>query len=276
MTHRFDTREQVQPTQPLRNPKKRPRHLRSTNTTGYRGVYVVGRRFKAEITVNSKRKSLGRYDTAKEAALAFDAAVHKFKLEPYRLNYPNGLPTDDPDYDEFMNPEKKQRLQANNTSGYRGVYKMKKKYQSKINVHNKTKYLGAFNTPKEAAVAFDEAVIEFKLPSYKLNFPNDYDGSLYWDIVRDDDEISAQQKGSGSGKKSKGKRNHKAKSQPFPSPQAPPPTMNQLDAADLLLGVASSVKTSKTSKAKMTRKKSKSKPKKKKMPVENPYRKVYN
>lgn len=267
MTHRFDAREQVQTTRA--NPKKRPRHLRSTNTTGYRGVYVVGRRFKAEITVNSKRKSLGRYDTAKEAALAFDAAVHKFKLEAYRLNYPNGLPIDDPDYDEFMNPEKRQRLQANNTSGYRGVYKMKKKFQAKINVHNKTKYLGAFSTPKEAAVAFDEAVIEFKLPSYKLNFPNDYDGSLYWEIVRDDDEINADAQKKSVGKR-KGKRNHNAKSQPFPSPQAPPPTMNQLDAADLLLGVASSVKTSKVS-----RKKSKTS-KKKKMPVGNPYRKVYN
>ena len=168
-----------------------------------------------------------------------------------------------------MNPEKKQRLQANNTSGYRGVYKMKKKFQAKINVHNKTIYLGAFSTPKEAAVAFDEAVIEYKLPSYKLNFPNDYDGSLYWEIVRDDDEINANAPKKSVGKR-KGKRNHNAKSQPFPSPQAPPPTMNQLDAADLLLGVASSGKTSKVS-----RNKSKSS-KKQKMPEANPYRKVYN
>ena len=51
--------------------------LRRTNTSGYRGVSYDNDRKKwaAEITVNSKRKHLGRFDSIKKAALAFNNAI---------------------------------------------------------------------------------------------------------------------------------------------------------------------------------------------------------
>lgn len=57
------------------------RHLRSDNTSGYKGVTFWRHRgiFNAQIYVNKVRKNLGYYPTAEEAAAAYDeAAKHYF------------------------------------------------------------------------------------------------------------------------------------------------------------------------------------------------------
>lgn len=52
--------------------------LRSSNTSGYRGVYPKGSKFAAKLTYNGKRTYLGAFATAREAAKARDAyAVQK-------------------------------------------------------------------------------------------------------------------------------------------------------------------------------------------------------
>jgi hypothetical protein len=138
-------------------------------------VVKRGKRFQAKITIDRKLKSLGTYATAKEAALAFDRAVVQHKRPSSKLNFPDGLPIDDEDYEEIMNPKKKRKLSSANTTGYNGVYKNKKRFQAQIRVDGgKRKHLGTHDTPKEAALAYDRAVIQHKLSSSKLNFPNDY------------------------------------------------------------------------------------------------------
>jgi hypothetical protein len=47
--------------------KRKQRGLKSTNTSGYRGVIQRGNRFRAEITINRQRQYVGTFDTAKEA-----------------------------------------------------------------------------------------------------------------------------------------------------------------------------------------------------------------
>jgi hypothetical protein len=163
------------------------RKLLSTNTTGYTGVRKSGKRFRAEITIDRKKKCLGTYATAKEAALAYDRAVVQHKLSSSKLNYPDGLPIDDEDYEELMNPKKKKRLKSHNTSGYTGVSKNGKRFQAKIYFDREIKCLGTYDTPKEAALAYDRAVIQHKLSSSKLNFPNDYTTSS------EDDESSDEE-----------------------------------------------------------------------------------
>lgn len=51
------------------------RLLRETNTSGYRGVHRVGKKWRAQIRINDKQKHLGYFNTKKEAALVYDQAV---------------------------------------------------------------------------------------------------------------------------------------------------------------------------------------------------------
>ena len=91
-----------------------------------------------------------------------------------------------------MNPTKKRRLASNNSTGYTGVYKTPSKtFRAQINVVGKMKSLGTYDTPKEAALAYDRAVVQHKLSSSKLNFPNDYTTSS-------EDEESSEEESDGS------------------------------------------------------------------------------
>jgi hypothetical protein len=167
------------------------RRLDPRNTTGYTGVYRKRQKFRAQIKIDCKTFRLGIYDTPKEAGLAYDRAVIQHKLAASRLNFPNGLPLDDKDYEALMNPTKKRRLSSGNTMGYRGVTKNGKRYAAKIGVKRKKLYLGTYNTAKEAAVAYDRAVVHHKISSSKLNFPNDATASTSSeDASNNDDEAS--------------------------------------------------------------------------------------
>lgn len=55
-----------------------------------------------------------------------------------------------------------QLLRSTSTSGYRGVtyHKNNEKWIAQITIDNKNKYLGSFNTPEDAALAFDNAVVD--------------------------------------------------------------------------------------------------------------------
>ena len=67
--------------------------------------------------------------------------------------------------------QRNQRIQKNNTSGYKGVYYHKgwNKYRAKINVNKKQIYLGIFPTPAEGAIAYNNYIIENNLEGFILN-----------------------------------------------------------------------------------------------------------
>ena len=60
-------------------------------------------------------------------------------------------------------------LRANNSSGYRGVYKNGKKFVAKITVDYKSITIGTFNTDIEAAKAYDKYVTD-NLLEHNINF----------------------------------------------------------------------------------------------------------
>ena len=150
----------------------RKRELIARNTSGYNGVSKSGEKIVAQISINCKHVYLGTHDKPKAAALAYDRAVTQHKLPSSKLNYPDGLPLDDEDYEELMNPKKKRRLHSTNTTGYNGIYKKGQRYQARIKIGGKMKHLGGYATAKEAALAYDRAVIQHKFPSSKLNYPD--------------------------------------------------------------------------------------------------------
>ena len=71
-------------------------------------------------------------------------------------------------------PSKKRKLHSNNTTGYRGVFKSGDRLRAQIFVNKKKKYLGTYETPKEAAIAYDQAVIKYNQSKDKLNWPDGY------------------------------------------------------------------------------------------------------
>ena len=53
-----------------------------------------------------------------------------------------------------------QKIKNNNTSGFKGVSKQGKKFKSMIMIDGKRKFIGYFNTPIEAAIAYDKEAEE--------------------------------------------------------------------------------------------------------------------
>ena len=65
----------------------------------------------------------------------------------------------------------KRSLAATNTTGYTGVTKKGKKFQAQIRIDGENTHLGYFIKPRDAAMAYDEAIVANQLPYKKLNFP---------------------------------------------------------------------------------------------------------
>ena len=70
---------------------KRKKYKRSS--TGYRGVVKrPSGKFEVNIYINSKQICVGKFDTAIQAALAYDQAAIKNGNQKSTLNFPDGLP----------------------------------------------------------------------------------------------------------------------------------------------------------------------------------------
>ena len=146
---------------------KTHRSRRSKSKTGYIGSIknADGHKYTARICINRKYKGLGSsYETAKQAAKAYDKHAIKLRRPFSKLNFPEKAPVG-------YTPVR-QALQSNNTVGYRGVYKNGKKYRALSSIAGKQTHLGIYDTPKEAAIVYDRAVLKANQPTSLLNFPD--------------------------------------------------------------------------------------------------------
>ena len=158
--------------------------LHSSNTTGFKGVSRNRHRFAVTVRLpTGKQKHIGCYDTPKEAALIYDDEMRKQERPSSDLNFPEGLPESDKDYDELMNPKKKRKLMSRNTTGYRGVGRSGKRYITRITIDKKVRHLGAFDSPKEAAEAYDRAVVQYGLDISWLNFSSSSSNAVLVDFL---------------------------------------------------------------------------------------------
>jgi hypothetical protein len=59
---------------------------------------------------------------------------------------------------------------SNNTSGFKGVTKTRNKWQAKLKIDGKDKYLGSFDSPEEAAIAHDIGARKYHGEYARTNF----------------------------------------------------------------------------------------------------------
>ena len=127
-------------------PKSR-RKKRSKSKSGYFGVEKLpSGKYRAKIWIDGKWKYLGSsYDTAKQAAKAYDKEAFKLRRPFSKLNYPKKAPVG---YTPIQQP-----LLSRNTVGYRGVVKSGKNFRAYIDIDGKRTYPGTYDTAKDAVKA---------------------------------------------------------------------------------------------------------------------------
>jgi phosphotransferase system IIB component len=146
-------------------PKSKRNKKRSRGKSGYVGVFKLpSGKYRASIRIDGKIKNLGSYDTGKQAAKAYDKEAIKLRRPFSKLNYPKKAPVG---YTPTQQP-----LQSRNTVGYRGVSKNGKNFQAQIIIDGKKTCHGTYDTAKEAAIAYDRAVLKANKSTTLLNFPD--------------------------------------------------------------------------------------------------------
>lgn len=127
------------------------------SAVGYKGVSIQNGVYVASIRIDTQLKYLGQYKTAEAAAAAYNRAAQEYFGDFARLN---DVPTLDVGAGQHR---------YMNKSGYKGVYPSGAKYHASIWMSGRLLYIGRYDTPEEAALAYNKAALEHFGPSAKLN-----------------------------------------------------------------------------------------------------------
>lgn len=136
--------------------------LPKNNTTGFKGVLFVKKygTYTAHLKLNGRYIHGGTFDLAADAAKKYNEMAIMYFGEFANINIIK---------EEDIVKVPTRPVACNNTSGYRGVTKSRHLFKGKIMVNGKNIYLGEFLSEKEAAIAYNNAVIKYSLPVKKLN-----------------------------------------------------------------------------------------------------------
>jgi hypothetical protein len=110
-------------------------------------------------------RCISTFGTAKEAAEAYDQAALQAKFPRSELNF------SDTPKEEVSRIKKRRITRYDNKTGFNGVCKVGEKFKAQISIDGKNTNLGIFTKARDAAMAYDEAIVANQLPYKKLNFP---------------------------------------------------------------------------------------------------------
>jgi hypothetical protein len=119
--------------------------LSKANKTGYKGVMVLQGRWVAKITVDAKSIQLGRFETAIDAAIAYNIAAVKLFGEFARINPIDGWETIQPKRLTRNSPRKRKSKPYLTRVRYQG-----KRWAMIVKRDGKEKSLGLFETEIDA------------------------------------------------------------------------------------------------------------------------------
>lgn len=133
-------------------------NTRRKGSSGYKGVKKVGPHT-WEARVNDR--TIGYFDTAKDAAFAYDKAALEQYGEFALLNHP---------LEEVLSwmPSVRQ-FGVKNVTGYRGVQASDDRWVASIQVGERVQYLGSFDMAEEAAYAYDKEALRIQGERATLN-----------------------------------------------------------------------------------------------------------
>jgi hypothetical protein len=116
----------------------------------------------------------------------FEAFSYRIgKMHRFIMNCPKGLEIDHKNGNSLDNRKSNLRIcthaqnmanrtmHINNSTGFKGVEKLRKFWRARITANYKQYRLGCFNSPVEAAFAYDRAAVEKFGEFARLNFPNE-------------------------------------------------------------------------------------------------------
>lgn len=163
------------------------------NKTKYNGLWEYkgvtqerSGRFRAAVTFEYRRYTVGTFDTEEEAAVAYDIAAFALD-ETYKLNFPDGHPKRE-QIRKIVQKKvqnivaaargrtREKQPQLLEEKEYIGVTKSTSGWAAKVGRNNETIHVGTYATQKEAAIQRDLKVIELGLV-LKLNFPQLKEGA---------------------------------------------------------------------------------------------------
>ncbi|CAE7233264.1 ANT [Symbiodinium natans] len=167
-----------------------PRSGRGRRAAGrqsqFRGVtwHAVSGKWRARIAgLDSTREvHLGTFETEQDAAARYDAATVVLRLPVCKRNFPSRVPADN----EIL--QAKQRLAKEPAKrGYKGVDPCGSgRFQARVMVNGRSRYLGTFDSELEAARVYDKAIrcrdVFRSIRLFSLNFPkqSDYFNEESW------------------------------------------------------------------------------------------------
>jgi AP2-like factor (ANT lineage) len=149
--------------------------LREQRTASrYRGVsYDAGvqrSKWSAEIVIDYTGVFLGRYQTERAAALAYDRAALYYLGKRAKLNLPRASAGLGPASFEQLRREARAELKKQMQSRFRGVSPNRSLWAASIRHRGKAHYLGSFVSDEEAAEAYDKAALRLHGARARLNF----------------------------------------------------------------------------------------------------------
>jgi hypothetical protein len=148
-----------------KEPTRKKRKLQMNNTSGFTGVRKKGEGYQATIYIDSTGVYLGLFNTAEQAAIAYDHAASKHGRPKSSLNFPKMK------HNLNVEPQRKRRKIVSST-GFRGISLQRSgRYGAAIKVNGKMKSLGTYDTREDAARVYDAAVLKHDKPTTWLNFP---------------------------------------------------------------------------------------------------------